>query len=96
MRLRIGRCSIPSIPGLAAGASDRLAILRRLKKLGYETGSGIMVGLPGQTYESVARDIALFRELDLDMIGIGPFIPHPATPLGPGSGGPRQAWRAGR
>jgi biotin synthase len=43
-----------------------------------------MVGLPGQTYESVARDIDLFRELDLDMIGIGPFIPHPQTPLGTG------------
>ncbi len=43
-----------------------------------------MVGLPGQTYESVARDIDLFRELDLDMIGIGPFIPHPQTPLGNG------------
>jgi biotin synthase len=41
-----------------------------------------MVGIPGQTYEDLARDIELFRELDLDMIGIGPFIPHPATPLG--------------
>jgi biotin synthase len=38
--------------------------------------------LPGQSYESVARDIELFRELDLDMIGIGPFIPHRDTPLG--------------
>ena len=43
-----------------------------------------MVGIPGQTYESLANDIVLFRELDLDMIGIGPFIPHPATPLGAG------------
>ena len=69
-------------PGLGGKGSDRVAMLRRLKKLGYETGSGIMVGLPGQTCESIADDIALFRELDLDMIGIGPFIPHPATPLG--------------
>ena len=46
-----------------------------------------MVGIPGQTYASVANDIALFRELDLDMIGIGPFIPHPATPLGSGFNG---------
>jgi len=61
---------------------DRIALLRLLKELGYQTGSGIMVGLPGQTYESVANDIMLFRELDLDMIGIGPFIPHPQTPLG--------------
>ena len=61
-----------------------MAILRRLKALGYEAGSGIMVGLPGQSYESIARDIELFRELDLDMIGIGPFIAHPRTPLGNG------------
>jgi biotin synthase len=65
-------------------AAGRIPLLRHLKQLGYEVGSGIMVGLPGQTYESVARDIDLFRELDLDMIGLGPFIPHPQTPLGSG------------
>lgn len=66
---------------------DRFAILRRLRELGYEIGSGVMTGIPGQTYESLARDIELFRELDLDMIGVGPFIPHPQTPLGsPGEG----------
>jgi biotin synthase len=72
-------------PPLGSRKCDRIAILRRLRELGFEVGSGIMVGIPGQTYESVADDIALFRELDLDMIGIGPFIPHPATPLGNGS-----------
>ena len=41
-----------------------------------------MVGIPGQTYASVADDIDAFRDLDLDMIGIGPYISHPATPLG--------------
>ena len=61
-----------------------MAVLRQLKTLGYEVGSGIMVGLPGQSYASVARDLEVFRDLDLDMIGIGPFIPHPATPLGSG------------
>lgn len=71
-------------PPLGERKCDRLAILRRLQELGYEAGSGIMVGLPGQTYASVANDIELFRELDLDMIGIGPFIPHPGTPLGSG------------
>ncbi|HWI58192.1 MAG TPA: [FeFe] hydrogenase H-cluster radical SAM maturase HydE, partial [Bacillota bacterium] len=75
-------------PGLCGQTADRIAILRRLRELGYEVGSGIMVGLPGQTYDSVARDIALFRELDLDMIGIGPFIAHPDTPLGNGSVAP--------
>ena len=53
--------------------------------MGYEIGSGVMVGIPGQTYEDLAADIALFRELDLDMIGVGPFIPHPGTPLGSGA-----------
>jgi biotin synthase len=61
---------------------DRIELLRNIKALGYETGSGIMVGIPGQTYESVARDLELFRELDLDMIGIGPYITHPTTRLG--------------
>jgi biotin synthase len=75
-------------PALGTKPSDRIAILRRLKELGYEAGSGIMVGLPGQSYASVARDLTLFRELDLDMIGIGPFIPHPRTPLGNGQARP--------
>jgi biotin synthase len=41
-----------------------------------------MVGVPGQTFASVADDIDLFRGMDMDMIGIGPYLPHPATPLG--------------
>jgi biotin synthase len=67
------------------GHPNRLEMLRKLRQMGYEVGSGVMIGLPGQSYRSLARDIALFRELDLDMIGVGPFIPHPATPLGDGS-----------
>lgn len=63
-------------------ARDRLAILKTLKALGYEAGSGVMIGIPGQTYASLAHDIALFRDLDLDMVGVGPYIGHPATPLG--------------
>ncbi|MCF7855257.1 MAG: [FeFe] hydrogenase H-cluster radical SAM maturase HydE [Candidatus Pacebacteria bacterium] len=61
--------------------ADRLDCLRVLRELGYETGSGVMIGIPGQTYDILARDIEMFRELDLDMIGVGPFIPHPCTPL---------------
>jgi biotin synthase len=61
---------------------DRLALLKQLRGLGYEIGSGIMIGIPGQSLASIAADVLLFRELDLDMIGVGPFIPHPATPLG--------------
>ena len=62
--------------------SDRIAILRTLRRLGYEVGSGVMIGIPGQTYGSLADDVMLFSELDPDMIGVGPFIPHPGTPLG--------------
>jgi len=62
--------------------SDRLAILRRLRALDYEVGSGVMIGIPGQSYDDLARDIELFGELDLDMIGVGPFLVHPDTPLG--------------
>ena len=62
--------------------SDRIAILRQLADLGYETGSGVMIGIPGQTYDILANDIATFREIDLDMIGVGPYIAHPETPLG--------------
>jgi biotin synthase len=69
-------------PDLPGKVSDRMRILRRLQELGYEAGTGIMVGIPGQTQASIAGDIALFRGMDMDMIGIGPYLPHPATPLG--------------
>ncbi len=69
-------------PDLPGRASDRMAILASLQRLGYEAGSGVMIGIPGQTYASVADDIDLFRSMDLDMIGIGPYIAHPETPLG--------------
>ncbi|MBP5320128.1 MAG: [FeFe] hydrogenase H-cluster radical SAM maturase HydE [Kiritimatiellae bacterium] len=64
--------------------SRRVACIRTLKRLGYQTGSGVMSGLPGQTLDDLARDIAFFHELDLDMIGMGPYLPHPETPLGRG------------
>jgi len=60
---------------------NRFECLYNLKKLGYETGTGCLVGLPNQTIESLADDIVFFKELDADMIGIGPFIPHEQTPL---------------
>ncbi len=72
-------------------AENRLDILRRLRQLGYEVGSGVMIGIPGQTYDDLARDIALFAELDLDMIGCGPYLPHPETPLADPSFRPNHA-----
>lgn len=64
-----------------ADFDNRMRCLYDLKKLGYETGTGCLVGLPEQTLESLADDILFFKELDADMIGIGPFISHPDTPL---------------
>ena len=61
---------------------SRMSLLRQLGPLGYEVGSGVMIGIPGQSHEDLANDLVLFRELDLDMIGVGPFIAHPATPFG--------------
>ena len=78
-------------PPLAGRRSDRFAILRRLKDLGYEAGSGVMIGIPGQTYSSLADDVERFRELDLDMIGVGPYLAHPATPLAQGVAAQDQA-----
>ena len=63
---------------------DRLTLLGLLQSIGYEAGGGVMVGIPGQSYESLAQDIIAFRAMNLDMIGIGPYISHPATPLGTG------------
>lgn len=69
-------------PPLGRKNSDRIAMLGEIRRIGYEIGSGIMVGIPGQTWNDLADDIQMFKSLDLDMIGIGPFIAHPSTPLG--------------
>ena len=61
--------------------------LLMIRDLGYELGSGIMVGLPGQTVESIADDLLYLKDIGIDMAGIGPFIPHPETPLANESGG---------
>ncbi len=61
--------------------NDRLRCLSVLGELGYEVGTGNIVGLPGQTLETLTDDLLLIREIDADMLGIGPFIPHPETPL---------------
>jgi len=60
----------------------RLQCLRGLKSIGVQAGGGFMIGLPGETVETLADNILLCRELDLDMIGIGPYIPNPETPMG--------------
>ncbi len=66
---------------------DRRACLNALKEIGYQVGAGFMVGLPGQTFADLAKDLRYLMELRPDMIGIGPFIPHSETPLGTETGG---------
>ena len=52
-----------------------------MKKLGFQTGCGIMTGSPFQTVESLAKDMLFMRDLQPEMIGIGPYIPHKDTPF---------------
>ncbi|MEI8128666.1 MAG: [FeFe] hydrogenase H-cluster radical SAM maturase HydE [bacterium] len=66
---------------------NRLKCLNNLRELGYEVGTGCLVGLPEQTLESLAEDILFFKEINADMIGIGPFIPNENTPLKDAQGG---------
>lgn len=74
---------------------DRVKCLRDLKALGYETGSGFMIGLPGQTLETVADDLLLLKDIGCHMAGIGPFIANPKTPLaGARNGDPELTRRA--
>jgi biotin synthase len=76
-----------SDPELHARLRNGISLGRRLRALedlraeGYQLGSGFMVGLPGETEETRIANALLCAELELDMVGIGPFIPHPATPL---------------
>lgn len=60
---------------------QRQECLFTLKRLGYQVGSGFMVGSPGQTAEHLAEDLHFLRELSPNMVGIGPFLPHHATPF---------------
>ena len=59
----------------------RLNCLQSLKDIGYQTGTGIMVGSPGQTIDHLLEDILFIEHFQPEMIGIGPFIPHADTPF---------------
>ena len=60
---------------------NRLGCLRTLKDVGFIVGTGVMIGLPGQTLEDLANDVVFFRSEGVDMIGMGPYLVHPDTPL---------------
>jgi biotin synthase len=59
----------------------RRECLALLKKTGYQVGTGVMIGLPFQTWEDLADDLLLMKSLDIDMVGMGPYIEHHDTPL---------------
>jgi biotin synthase len=60
---------------------ERLEALRLLRKTGYQVGTGVMIGLPFQTLSDLADDLIFFRDFDIDMAGMGPYIEHADTPL---------------
>ena len=61
--------------------SGRITALKALRTIGYQVGTGVMIGLPFQTLSDLADDLIFFREFDVDMVGIGPYIEHEDTPL---------------
>ena len=60
----------------------RVECLRRLRRVGFQVGTGVMIGLPGQTEDDLVNDILFYRDMDIDMIGMGPYVVHHDTPLG--------------
>jgi biotin synthase len=60
---------------------NRLESLRHLRETGYQVGTGVMIGLPFQTYEHLADDLLWMQSIDVDMVGMGPYLEHAETPL---------------
>ncbi len=61
--------------------NTRLQCLINLRNIGYQVGTGVMIGLPFQTMEDLADDLLFLKEFDVDMVGMGPYIEHPETPM---------------
>jgi len=70
-----------SLHPAAQSFETRLKCLHSIKECGYQVGTGVMIGLPEQTIEDLANDILFFYDEDIDMVGMGPYIPHHNTPL---------------
>jgi biotin synthase len=60
---------------------SRVEALKALRDAGYQVGTGVMIGLPFQSVSDLADDLAFFRDFDIDMAGMGPYIEHQDTPL---------------
>lgn len=61
--------------------TTRLRCLESLQRCGYQTGTGVMIGLPFQTITDLANDLLFLQSMDIDMVGMGPYLEHHATPL---------------
>lgn len=61
---------------------NRINCLKTLKKIGFQTGAGFMVGSPCQTIDNLINDLFFIHELKPEMVGVGPFLPHSDTPFG--------------
>lgn len=60
----------------------RVDCLRAIRRVGFQVGTGVMIGLPGQTEDDLVNDILFYKDMDIDMIGMGPYVVHHDTPLG--------------
>ena len=60
---------------------ERIECIKTLRRIGYQVGSGVMIGLPFQTREHLADDLLWMQSMDIDMVGMGPYVEHPNTPL---------------
>ncbi|MCL2220314.1 MAG: [FeFe] hydrogenase H-cluster radical SAM maturase HydE [Chitinispirillia bacterium] len=70
-----------SIHPPAQDQQTRIDCLKSLRDTGFQVGTGVMTGIPGQTVADLADDVLFFRDMDVDMIGMGPYIVHKATPM---------------
>ncbi|MBN1650738.1 MAG: [FeFe] hydrogenase H-cluster radical SAM maturase HydE [Bacteroidales bacterium] len=61
--------------------NKRIQSIYHLKEVGFQTGTGVMIGLPFQTLDDLANDLLFFKAMDIDMVGMGPYIEHQETPL---------------
>ena len=71
-----------SLHPYSRGIGHRLACAEALQRAGYQVGLGMMIGVKGQTIRHIVEDLLLMKRMQPEMVGIGPFIPHPLTPLG--------------
>lgn len=60
---------------------NRVEVLKNLKKLNYQVGTGNLIGTPYQTLDDLVEDLMFFQKMDFDMFGLGPYVPHENTPL---------------